>query len=170
MKQAITSILTSVLFLACNRATEHKEELNMHSFDQTAISKLPVFDSIRKEIIYHYNSYQFGGAYNSFTFNYYFDTIQRADIPSSLHKKIAPLFEEIGIAHVQSFTIIPDSTIEFLISSVRDHENNDLRIRESLFWYNDPNRIKKLSYPKKDTVIGNNWQYVIWYDQKKALM
>jgi len=51
MKQAITSILTSVLFLACNRATEHKEELNMHSFDQTAISLIPSEKKLSTTII-----------------------------------------------------------------------------------------------------------------------
>ena len=175
-KLSILSLL--IIAISCSRLTNYRKELQQHPFNQEIISKLPLFDALRQQILSFYDSLDFENGYDPYTntsdmlfyYNHFFNsTEQYHKIPEQLYENIVPICNEIGEGNIDGFTILKDSTMVFWISSSKASYNHDLKIVETLYWY--PDSIPKAEeYPRKDTMLNKQWKLQVWYDQKKSLM
>lgn len=165
------------LFVSCSRLTNYKKELKAHPFNQEVINKLALFDSLRLQILANYNSLYFEDKpdpyFNTngpkYYYNYMPTSTDLRGLPEQLYQNILPIIDKIGEDLFDGFTILKDSSIVFWISSYKDSENNDLKVKEYLEW--DPDsKLTIETYPRKDTILNKNWKLQIWYDQKKSLM
>ena len=164
-------LILSMSFLCCHNSKDFSQELRLHKFDQRVINSLPLYDSLRSIIIANYDSFRLSDGKNSFSYLYTFDTLHtdsaynNKDLPPTVYSKTVQLFGKIGSDNIFGFTLSKDSTIEFLIRNTHLSEYF-LDVRERLSWYNNSGRIQSSSFPLKDTILGDNWQYLIWYDKR----
>jgi len=169
--------LLLIFYISCSRLTNYRKELKQHPFNQEVFNKLPLFDSVRQQILAHYDSLYFedkpDGYFETGGLLYYYNyrptSTDLRGLPEQLYQNIKPIIGRIGERIFEGFTILKDSSLVFWISSYRHSENYDLKIREYLEW--DPgSKFNIDTYPRKDTILNKEWKLQIWYDQKKSLM
>lgn len=172
MDKLIVFILFSFLLLpGCKNSNDFKSDFENHKYDQTVIQNLPLYDTLRQLILTNYDSFHLSSIKTDFPYIYNFDTASQisgynnTDISEKIYPKTVELFKTIGSNHIFGFTISKDSTIEFLINNTH-LSKYFLDVRERLYWFANSNKINKTSFPIKDTLLSDNWQYQIWYDKR----
>jgi len=113
------------LFVSCSRLTNYKKELKAHPFNQEAIGKLALFDSLRWQILAHYNSFYFENKpdpyFDTDGPKYYYAHIPGSTdlrgLPEQLYQNSMPIIERISEHLFEGFTILKDSSIVIWISS-----------------------------------------------------
>ena len=167
----LTLILLLFTIFSCRSSKDYKGDFENHRFDITVINNLPLYDTLRQLILNSYDSFYLSDAKNDFTYLYNFDSsvqisgYNNYDLPQLIYPQVFRLFERIGKANIFGFTIAKDSTFEILVRNAH-LTKYFLDVRERLYWYSKTNRIIKLDFPVKDTLLTDKWQYQIWYDKR----
>jgi len=170
MKILTSSLLLST-FPGCKDSKDFKADLEKHKFDPTVINKLTQYDTLRQTILNNYESFPFNDTKTYFTYIYTFDTSTQIsgqsnfEISEIIYPKTVQLFERIGKENIFGFTISKDSTLKILIRNTHLRKYF-LDVRERLYWYPKTSKINKTEFPSKDTLLGDKWQYQIWYDKR----
>jgi hypothetical protein len=167
----LTVIFLIITLFSCRNSKDFRSDLEGHKFDQTVIQNLPLYDTFRQIIIENYDSFHLSKTNYRFTYIYNFDTSTKrngysnTDIPNIIYSQTVQLFERIGRDNLLGFTVFQDSTVHFFI---RDTHLSKyfLDVRERLDWYPTSRKIFKTEFPFKDTILGEQWQYQIWYDKR----
>jgi hypothetical protein len=166
-------LLFSLLLLSigCNNSKDFTKDFEKHKFDLVIIQKLPLYDTLRQIILNNYDSFHLTNEKDYFDYIYNFDTSTQIsghsnkDVPTKIYQRTVQLFNQIGSDNIFGFTLSKDSTLEFLIRNTHLTDYY-LDVRERLYWYPDSNKLIKSSFPIKDTILNDKWQYQIWYDKR----
>ena len=161
-------LFACIIVLSCISSTDFKKDFDEQQFDQAIVDKLPLFDTLRQLIVSNYDSFNFTGMNNDYTYIHNFDTSSYIirEIPDQVYPIAGQLFHKIGMYNIFGFTLSRDSSLKFLIRTSR-LTNHDIKVQESLNWYTTPNKIKRSNFPVKDTILNDNWKYEIWFNEKK---
>jgi hypothetical protein len=166
-----TIFVFALLLLSCRNSKDFTADFQNHKFDVSVIEALPLYDTLRQIIVSNYDSFQLTNANYCFNYNYTFDSADRkrghstSDMPKILYPKVLELFKTIGRDRIFGFSVCKDTTVEMFIIN-RHLTKYVLDVRERLKWYPSSSSIKNKSFPIKDTVLSDRWQYSVWYDKR----
>ncbi len=169
MQRLISSVLL-LLTLGC-KDPNLERDLHHYKFDTTITNRLLLYDSLRQKILNNYQRLSLSNEKNNFTYIFNSDSLTTAKrdndntLPADIYLDIAPLLTSIGAENIFGFTISEDSSFEILIRNTHI-QKHFLDVRERLYWYSQATKIEKPSFPIKDTLLDNNWQYIIWFDKR----
>jgi hypothetical protein len=170
MKKYITAIIF-LLICSCSRFPKFDQAFNEHQFDTSVMNNLNTYDAIRKLVIKKMDSFHFGDSPYDFTFYYNFDSTtairghENTGIPKEIYSEIVLLFNKLGKTNIFGFILSKDSTFTVLIRNTHLTKYY-LDVRERLYWFSNTSRITKQSFPVKDTLLTDKWQYEIYYDKR----
>ena len=170
MKKYFTPLIFLII-CSCSNLTKFDKEFNEHKFDISVINNLNIYDSLRQLVFGEIDILQFNDSNNEFTYYYNFDSTtkisghENTDIPKGIYSKTVSFFNKLGKTNIYGFTISKDSTFELLIRNTYLTKYN-LDIRERLYWVSNSSKMTKHSFPFKDTLLTDKWQYQIWYDKR----
>ena len=160
-----------IILISCEDSYYWRKDFENQKFDKVVINKLSLYDTLRKGILQNYSEFQWEEKQSSLTYIYNFDTtyykggINHFDIPRKIRSEIIQLFSKIGQTNILGFTIYKDSLLKIYVRNTFLDEHY-LDVRESLNWYPQKNKIEKLEFPYKDSLLSEKWQYEIWYDKR----
>jgi hypothetical protein len=164
-------LFLSFFFLSCKNSNDFKRDFEAHKFDEKVIQNLPQYDTLRQIILASLDSFKLSNSQNDFTYIYNFDTSTETSgnsntaLPKIIYPQTVQFFERVGRDNLFGFIVSKDSTVGFLIRNTH-LTKYFLDVRDRLYWYPSTRKIPKTEFPIKDTMLGERWQYQIWYDKR----
>lgn len=154
-----------LLFIATGCGSDLKSVYKDHKFDQEVIDKLPVYDSvatllirnlpairehIKNQVSYRYIDYEDGNDIK---------------LPPGEAAKIKEYFTKLGMKWIFGFEIYKDSTIKIYVRETY-LQSERISISDRLSYFPTGTAIKRREFPIKDTILNQNWQYWMVFEQQ----
>lgn len=163
-------IICLLLTFGCEpRAKEINFDINSYQYDKQVIEYLPVYDSLVKNILENYPSFQQlineDESYRAYRFMPYSDSSDLLKIVPKLGATIInEYFTQLGKNYIYGFDLFKDSTIKIYIKKVFS-EKDRVFVSENLSYYPTGTNIRRREFPIKDTLLNKNWLYWIRFDK-----
>lgn len=143
---------------------------NNYPFDTAVIEKLPVYDSlaaaISEKLPVLLKAIDTNEAYQAFRYMpASFETGVFAQLPPEAGTKIGQYCTALGANFFAGFDLFKDSTIKIYIRRL-PVDTAMLDIEENLSYYPAGENIRTREFPVKDTVLNQNWQYWIRFNER----
>lgn len=165
-----------LISLSSCRDNDFSQDFEDYQYDKEIIRQLSLYDTLRQNLIQNITNFQLNENKPSFEYLYNFDTANASisghsnrDIPHILYPATVQLFERIGEGNIYGFKISRDSTFEIFLRNTHISKYY-LDVRERLQWHPSGEIQKKAGIPSKDTILLDNWRYIIWFDKRAEIL
>jgi hypothetical protein len=159
---------------SCDTRKDFRKSFVERKYDSSVILRLKIYDSLRNYIIKNIDSLKplhnyYSAYYYDFDKKLFWNPTDTIQFPKTLSSSIKEFFLTLGKGKILGFGISEDTTIDIMIR-VTHLPEYFLDVRERLKWMKNISKHQDIRFPIKDTSLGNNWYYIIWFDKRSHMI